>query len=54
MRESEENGAPGGGRFDLLLKQLGAEVVAEGLGVDELARIQSGAVPVVGGIRERF
>ena len=34
MRESEENGAPGGGRFDLLLKQLGAGVAAEGLGVE--------------------
>ena len=34
MRESEENGAPGGGRFDLLLKQLGAGVVAESLGVE--------------------
>ena len=50
MRESEENGAPGGGRFDLLLEQLGADVVAEGLGVDvsELAGIQSGAVPLEG------
>ena len=56
MRESEENGASGGGRFDLLLEQLGAVVVAEGLGVDvdELARIQSGAVPVVGGLRTRL
>ena len=33
-RESEEKGAPGGGRFDLLLKQLGAGVVAESLGVE--------------------
>ena len=56
MRESEEQGAPVGGRFDLLLEQLGAEVVAESLGVDvgELARIQSGAVPLVGGIRARL
>ena len=34
MRESEEKGAPGGGRFDLLLKQLGAGVVAESPGVE--------------------
>ena len=27
MLESEEKGAPGGGRFDLLLEQLGAVVV---------------------------
>ena len=56
MRESEEKGVPGGGRFDLLLKRLGAVVAAESLGVDvdELARIQSGAVPLVGGIRERL
>ena len=56
MRESEENGAPGGGRLDRLLEQLGAVVVAESLGVDvdELARIQSGAVPLVGGLRDRF
>ena len=56
MRESEEKGASGGGRFGLLLKQLGAEVVAESLGVDvdELGRIQSGAVPLVGGIRDRL
>ena len=42
--------------FDLLLEQLGADVVAEGLGVDvdELARIQSGAVPLVGGLRTRL
>ena len=55
-RESGEKGAPFGGWFDLLLEQLGAEVVAEGLGVDvdELARIQSGAVPVVGGLRTRL
>ena len=47
MRESEEKGASVGGRFGLLLKQLGAGVVAESLGVDveELARIQSGAAP---------
>ena len=47
MRESEENGGPGGGRFSRLLGQLGAGVVAESLGVDveELARIQSGAAP---------
>ena len=45
-----------GGRFDLLLEQLGAEVVAEslGVGVDELGRIQSGAVPLEGGIGERL
>ena len=56
MREFEEQGAPVGGRFDLLLEQLGAGVVAESLGVDvdELGRIQSGAVPLVGGIRERL
>ena len=56
MLESEEKGAPGGGRFDLLLDQLGAGVVAESLGVDveELARIQSGAAPLEGGVRERL
>ena len=56
MRESEENGGPGGGLFNRLLGQLGAGVVAESLGVDveELARIQSGAVPLEGGVRERF
>ena len=56
MRESEEKGASVGGRFDLLLKQLGAGVVAESLGVDveELARIQSGAAPLEGGVRERL
>ena len=56
MRESEEKVASVGGRFDLLLKQLGAGVVAESLGVDveELARIQSGAAPLEGGVRERL
>ena len=34
MLESEEKGASGGGRFDLLLKQLGAGVVAESPGVE--------------------
>ena len=47
MRESEDSGGPGGGRFNRLLGQLGAAVMAEGMGVDveELARIQSGAAP---------
>ena len=47
MRESEDSGGPGGGRFGRLLGQLGAAVMAEGMGVDveELARIQSGAAP---------
>ena len=56
MRESEDSGGPGGGLFNRLLGQLGAEVVAESLGVDveELARIQSGAEPLEGGVRDRF
>ena len=56
MRESEDSGGPGGGLFNRLLGQLGAVVMAEGMGVevDELARIQSGAVPLEGGVRERF
>ena len=56
MRESEDSGGPGGGLFNRLLGQLGAVVMAEGMGVevDELARIQSGAVPLEGGVRDRF
>ena len=55
-RESGDKGSPVGGRFDLLLEQLGAEVVAEGLGVDvgELAGIQSGAVPLTGVLLDRL
>ena len=56
MRESEDSGGPDGGLFNRLLGQLGAVVMAEGMGVevDELARIQSGAVPLEGGVRDRF
>ena len=56
MRESEDSGGPDGGRFNRLLGQLGAAVMAEGMGVEaaELARIQSGAAPLEGGVRNRF
>ena len=56
MRESEEKALPARESFDLLLDQLGAELVAESLEVDEgeLVRIQSGAVPLECGIRDRL
>ena len=56
MRESGDSGGPDGGRFNRLLGQLGAAVMAEGMGVEveELARIQSGAEPLEGGVRDRF
>ena len=52
MLDAEEREGSSRGRLDLLLEQLGADVVSETLEVEieALSRFQSGAAPLEGGV----
>ena len=52
MLDAEEREGSSRGRLDLLLEQLGANVVSETLEVEieALSRFQSGAEPLEGGV----
>ena len=52
MLDAEEREGSSRGRLDLLLEQLGADVVSETLEVEieALSRFQSGATPLEGGV----
>ena len=54
MLDAEEREGSSRGRLDLLLEQLGANVVSETLEVEieALSRFQSGAEPLEGGVLE--
>ena len=56
MLDAEEREGSSRGRLDLLLEQLGADVVSETLEVEieALSRFQSGAEPLEGGVLERL
>ena len=56
MSDAEERKVSEGGRLDLLLEQLGAEVVLETLEVDAgvLGELQSGVLPLEGAVLERL
>ena len=56
MLDAEEREVSSRGRLDLLLEQLGVDVVSETLEVeiDALSRLQSGAAPLEGGVLERM
>ena len=55
MLDAEEREGSSRGRLDLLLEQLGANVVSETLEVEieALSRFQSGVEPLEGGVLER-
>ena len=56
MLDAQEREGSSRGRLDLLLEQLGANVVSETLEVEieALSRFQSGAAPLEGGVLERL
>ena len=56
MLDAEEREGSSRGRLDLLLEQLGADVVSETLEVElgALSGFQSGATPLEGGVLERL
>ena len=56
MLDAEEREGSSRGRLDLLLEQLGADVVSETLEVEleALGGFQSGAAPLEGGVLERL
>ena len=56
MLDAEEKGVTSRGRLDLLLEQLGIDVVSETLEVEieALSRLQSGVAPLEGGVLERM
>ena len=56
MLDAEEREGSSRGRLDLLLEQLGADVVSETLEVEleALSGFQSGAAPLEGGVLERL
>ena len=56
MLDAEEKGVSSRGRLDLLLEQLGIDVVSETLEVEieALSRLQSGVAPLEGGVLERM
>ena len=56
MMEAGDGGVSNRDRLDLLLEQLGVDVVAESLdvGLDELGDLQSGATRLEGGVLERL
>ena len=56
MLDAQEREGSSRGRLDLLLEQLGADVVSETLEVEieALSRFQSGAAPLEGGVLERL
>ena len=56
MLDAEEREGSSRGRLDLLLEQLGVDVVSETLEVEieALSRFQSGAAPLEGGVLERL
>ena len=55
MLDAEEREVSSRGRLDLLLEQLGIDVVSETLEVEieALSRLQSGVAPLEGGVLER-
>ena len=56
MLDAEQKGVSSRGRLDLLLEQLGIDVVSETLEVEieALSRLQSGVAPLEGGVLERM
>ena len=56
MLDAEEREVSSRGRLDLLLEQLGVDVVSETLEVEieALSRLQSGVAPLEGGVLERM
>ena len=56
MLDAEEREVSSRGRLDLLLEQLGIDVVSETLEVEieALSRLQSGVAPLEGGVLERM
>ena len=56
MLDADEREGSSRGRLDLLLEQLGADVVSETLEVEleALGGFQSGAAPLEGGVLERL
>ena len=56
MVDAEQKGVSSRGRLDLLLEQLGIDVVSETLEVEieALSRLQSGVAPLEGGVLERM
>ena len=56
MLDAEEKGVSSRSRLDLLLEQLGIDVVSETLEVEieALSRLQSGVAPLEGGVLERM
>ena len=56
MLDAEERGVSSRGRLDLLLEQLGIDVVSETLEVEieALSQLQSGVAPLQGGVLERM
>ena len=56
MLDAEQKGISSRGRLDLLLEQLGIDVVSETLEVEieALSQLQSGVAPLEGGVLERM
>ena len=56
MLDAEEREVSSRGRLDLLLEQLGIDVVSETLEVEieALSQLQSGVAPLEGGVLERM